>query len=405
MRVLLVHNYYCIRGGEDVVLEQELEILRAAGVDVRLFSVRNSEMRGLRAKMIAGLSTIYNPWARRKLAAEIAAFAPDVVHVHNFFPQLSPSIFDACRRAGVPSVMTLHNLRIADPRACYEMTVPDPDKPRRSPWAMVPQRVYRGSFCATLALVAMVEFHRWRGTWLTHVDRFIALSNSAKAMLVARGLPASKIVVKPNSVLKAERPPSQTARHGALFVGRLDEQKGVKTLLQAWKDIDYPLTIIGDGPLADLVAAAQNSKISFLGLQSRANVENAMRSSQLLVFPSLAHEMFPMTIAEAFANQLPVLASAIPSLRDVVSDGETGLLFSTGDAGSLAQCVTRAIRSVPELEALSRNAYEKYLESYTPEANAAALIRLYSSLAGAAQCGKDAQLRHAGQDDGLERAS
>jgi hypothetical protein len=92
MRVLLVHNYYCIRGGEDVVLEQEMELLRGAGVDVRLFSVRNSEMRSLRAKMIAGLSTIYNPWARRKLAAEIAAFAPDVVHVHNFFPQLSPAI-------------------------------------------------------------------------------------------------------------------------------------------------------------------------------------------------------------------------------------------------------------------------------------------------------------------------
>ena len=388
MRVLLVHNFYRIPGGEDSVVREEFSLLKRKGVDVELFSVSNDDIRGALGAIAAALSLIYNPGARRALARELAKFAPDVVHVHNFFPRLSPSIFDACRGAGVPVVMTLHNFRILCPAALLHPHEAFRERSlTQSCWWTVPQKVYRNSAAATLALAAMVEFHKWNKTWSRKVDRFIALSNFAKDVFVKGGLPPERIVVKPNCIAT---PPALDgpARKGALFVGRLDGQKGVLTLLEAWRDIDYPLTIIGDGPHADVVARAVNVRV--LGRQPRAVVQREMRAATFLVLPSVGQEMFPITVLEAFANRLPVICSDLASLSDLVSHGANGLTFAAGDAGAIAQRIRWAINNPKALDEIAGRAQAVYEERYTADANFDYLMRIYRSVipSTSASCGR-----------------
>lgn len=380
MRVLMVHNQYKIPGGEDSVVRAELSLLRQSKADATLFSVTNDIIQGPLQRAVAALQVVYNPSARRALSRRLAALAPDVVHVHNFFPLLSPSIFDACRDAGIPSVLTLHNFRILCPTAFLGADDADRERSlRQSCWWTVPRKVYRNSAVGTLAVAAMVEFHKRSGTWTRKVDRFIALTDWAKQTFVQGGLPADRIVVKPNWVGKPLAS-DHVERSGALFVGRLDQQKGIHVLLQAWRGLDYPLKIIGDGPLANLVRAAANPRVTYLGRQAPEAVQREMRAARFLVLPSMGYEMFPLTVLEAYANGLPVLCSDLPSLADLVEPGVTGFRFSPGDAEALAGAVHCALSDLPRLEQVGRCARARYDERYTPEANARQLLEIYGSL-------------------------
>ncbi|MCU1295664.1 MAG: hypothetical protein JWP08_4514 [Bryobacterales bacterium] len=380
MRVLLVHNFYQITGGEDSVFQAERAILEEHGIDVSLFTVTNDRIRGPVRQAVTALQVIYNPLARRALARKLAELAPDVVHVHNFFPQLSPAIFDACHDAKIPSVLTLHNFRILCPTAFLGADDADRERSlRQSCWWTVPRKVYRNSAAATLAVAAMVEFHKTTGTWLHKVDQFIALTDWARQIFTQGGLPTDRISVKPNWVARPAPRPADHVQEGALFVGRLDEQKGIRVLLQAWQGLDYPLTIIGDGPLAGLVRESASPWIAFLGRQPRERVQQAMQAARFLVLPSVGHEMFPLTVLEAFANQLPVICSDLPSLAGLIQDGVTGLKFPPNDAPALANRVRQALAGTAILESMGRRAERIYAERYTPEANFRQLMEIYGT--------------------------
>ncbi|MBV9247025.1 MAG: glycosyltransferase [Methylobacteriaceae bacterium] len=355
-------------------------MLKKHGVDVELFSVSNSDIKGALGTFVAALQVIYNPLARRALSRKLAEFSPDVVHIHNFFPLLSPSILDACRDAGVPSVLTLHNYRILCPGALlHPAELVQERNLRHACWWAVPKRIYRNSMAGTLAVTAMIEFHKRTGTWIRKVDRFVALTEFAKQMFVNSGLPAERITVKPNFVAK----PSVCdvlRREGALFVGRLDEQKGVDVMLQAWKDIDCPLRIIGDGPLSELVERHASNRVVYLGRQPAEVVQREMQSAMFLVLPSLGHEMFPVTLLEAFSNHLPVICSDLPSLRELVETGVTGLTFPAGDASALGARVRWAVSNPAALAEFGRHAYSLYEGRYTPEVNFKLLSGIYLSL-------------------------
>ncbi|HVC56953.1 MAG TPA: glycosyltransferase family 4 protein [Stellaceae bacterium] len=378
MRVLLVHNFYQIPGGESSVVREELAMLARNGVDVELFSVSNNDIRGRVAALSTALWAVYNPRSRDALAKKLRTFLPDVVHIHNFFPLLSPSILDACAAAGVASVITLHNFRIFSPGALLHPAEAFRGRPLGSAcWWTVPKRVYRNSAAATLAVAAMIEFHKLAGTWARKVDRFIALTDWAQQMFIEGGLPAERVVVKPNCIA---RPPAfaNRPRDAGLFVGRLDEQKGIRPLLQAWKEIDYPLRIIGDGPLSEFVAQNSSPRITYLGRQPRDVVHQEMQAARFLVLPSLGHEMFPVTILEAFSNRLPVICSDLPSLEALVEPGISGVKFLPGDADGLADRVRWAISNMAVLDEMGRRACEIYEERYTPEVNFNQLIGIYS---------------------------
>jgi glycosyltransferase involved in cell wall biosynthesis len=379
MRVLIVHNGYRQRGGEDTVVANEHALLDRHGWETRLWTVSNDAIAGAWSTVTAALRTPYSPQARDRLAAVIAEFRPEVVHVHNFFPLLSPSIYDACRDAGVAVVQTLHNFRticaggmlLRDGRRCEDCI-------GASPYHAVLHGCYRGSHIGSLPIARMIDVHRRRGTWRQKVDRFIALSAFAKGKFVAAGFPAERIAIKPN--FTANLPVGGSAeRAGALYVGRLSAEKGIATLLSAWEGLDAPLRLIGDGPLRGLVDRAAGARIVATGWLAPAAVADEMARAAFLVVPSIWPEGFPMVVVEALAQGLPIIASRMPALEEIVEDGVTGLLFCSVDPADLASKVRWACRHPKALGRMGAAARRVYEHRYSPEVNLQRLAKIYEA--------------------------
>jgi glycosyltransferase involved in cell wall biosynthesis len=380
MKVLAVHNRYQMRGGEDTVFDSEVLLLAAAGAAVTTFVVTNDKITGVGSRISSFLQAPYNLLSYRKFARILAAEKPDVVHVHNFFPLLTPAIFDVCRSQRVAVVFTLHNFRIT----CANGLLFRDGKPCRlcingSPYSAVLYRCYRGSLLGSLAVANMIALHRWRGTWRRSVNRFIALSEFGRDHFISAGVPGSLIKIKPNFVHdRAGASDDNSNREGILYVGRLSPEKGIGVLLDAWKRMSVPLTIVGSGPLEPAVRAMQTPAVKFLGPLEAAEVTALMKRSRFLVVPSVCYEQLPMVVIEAFAAGLPVIASRIGSLEYLVSDARTGYHFQAGNALDLANVATKAM-SLPKPASLllGQEARATYLSYYTPERNLRLLLEIY----------------------------
>ena len=382
MRILIVHNGYRQPGGEDTVADAEALLLERHGHSIMRLGASNADISGAWSTLLTALRCTYSKPARERLAATIDDFRPNVVHVHNFFPLLSPSIYDACRDAGVPVVQTLHNYRLICPGALLLRNGGVCEKcVGGSAYASVPHGCYRDSPAATLATAHMVETHRRRNTWHDKVDRFIALTEFAKAKFVAGGLPASRIVVKPNSLAcepSGHRPsPNRTT---ALFLGRLSAEKGIATLASAWQGVRVPLRVAGTGPSAPDLANLQSQSVTLLGHLQPPAVAGEIDRASFLVLPSTWYEGFPMVLLEAFARARAVIASRIGALSELVCDGETGLLCEPGDASDLAAKVRWAAAHPQAMRAMGLRAREEYERNYTAEANYGNLMAVYRSV-------------------------
>jgi glycosyltransferase involved in cell wall biosynthesis len=383
MKILLVHNFYQQRGGEDVVFESEANMLKERGHEVVQYSIHNDDIEGWGKKAAAGLFTVYNPFAKAKLAKKLREFRPDIVHVHNFFPQLSPSIFYACSEAGIPVVMTLHNFRILCPTAfLYHNELLRERSLKNSAFWTVMHRTYRSSLLGTLVVAGMVDFHKWIGTWNRKVDCFIALTAFARNKFIEGGISADRLLVKGNGLADPLRGAAIDAevRRGGLYVGRLSQEKGIATLLSAWKDLDYPLRVAGDGPLTEMCEASQNKQITYLGRLNQQQVYAEMRRASFLILPSVWYEMFPMTLVEAFANGLPVLASRLGGLQSLLDDGVTGLAFEVGNPTDLRAKVRWAVDNADRMREMGTRARAVYEKSNTTETNYANLMNIYANV-------------------------
>lgn len=379
MRVLQVHNIYQQVGGEDVVVAAEGALLRERGQEVHLHTVSNDAIKGTWRKIQTAWRAAYSAKGRAWLAEEIKRFSPNVVHVHNFFPLLTPAVYDACRDAGVPVVQTLHNYRIICPQGMLMRNGrPCEDCLSGSPYQAVLHGCYQGSRSGSLAVARMVDVHRKKRTWHTKVDRFIALTDFAKEVFAKAGIPPDRIAVKPNFVEDrgtsgAVAPP----RNGALFVGRLSPEKGIRTMLEAWSALDVPLRVAGDGPLLDVVRKTDAREAVSLGSKPPEDVANEMSSAEFLIMPSEMYETFGLVIVEAFCHALPVIASRLGAMAEIVEDGVTGLHFTPGDAEDLAAKVRRAAAHPDEMRRMGLNARRAYEKKYTPEANYPQLMAIY----------------------------
>lgn len=384
LRVLVVHNRYQQAGGEDSVFENEVALLRAGGCAVDTLVVSNDIIQGVAAQVSAALRIIANPAGRKAMAAALTRFTPDVVHVHNFFPQLSPAIFDTCVSAGVPVVWTLHNFRVAcangllfrDGRPCEDCI-------GQLPLPAVLHRCYRGSRAGSAAVAAMIAYHNAAGTWQHKVSAFVALTDFARDLLVRAGLPRERIVVKPNFVIDPghQGGPVDMLRRGAVFVGRLSPEKGVQTLVDAWRKLpQIPLTIVGDGPERTRLEADAPPHVHFAGLQSRTAVLPLIAQAQAMVVPSTWYENFPMVVVEAMALGTPVIASRIGALESIVTDGVNGLHFVAGDSDSLSHVAGKAFTDSARLARLGASARATWQEQMSPEHSLKALLALYTGV-------------------------
>jgi glycosyltransferase involved in cell wall biosynthesis len=305
-----------------------------------------------------------------------AHFQPDVVHIHNTFLVVSPSVVWAAARRKAAVVQTLHNFRLLCPQGTFlrERAVCDACA-GRPPWRAVMHRCYRNSAAQSAVLAGILMGHRVLGTYQKKVNRFIALSRFARERFIAGGLPGQKIRVKPNFVEWAQRP-SWGSRHGGLFVGRLSEEKGIAVLLDAMRLPECAeLKVAGDGPWAAAVAHRLNGQ--YMGYLDSEAVAAQMRQAAFLVLPSIGHEQMPMTVLQAFASGLPVIASRRGALTELVADGITGLLAVPGNAADLAAKIAWARTHPDRIEAMGRAARAEYEQHYTAPTNYTTLMDIY----------------------------
>jgi glycosyltransferase involved in cell wall biosynthesis len=385
VKVMIVHNANQQVGGDDVVVAHESKLLQSAGHQVVFFRRDNwaaKHYTGLR-KFGLAKQAVWASDAKRELALLLRDEKPDVVHVHNTFVMISPSIYSACAEAGVPVVQTLHNYRLLCPAAtlfrdgkvCEECM-------QHSLLRSIQHGCYREARSATAVTAAMLAFHRFRETWSREITCFVALSEFSRSKFIEGGLPAHKVVVKPNFI---DPDPNNRVGDGdyALFAGRLSPEKGVDTLVSAWKQLhtDIPLVMVGGGPeearLRERVAREGIKNVELKGKLSREQTLAALNNARFMVFPSVWYEGFPMALVEAFACSVPVICSRMGTMPEVVADGRTGLHFTPGDADDLARKVEWAWTHRDEVRTMGKEARHDFESKYTAEKNYPLLMGIY----------------------------
>jgi glycosyltransferase involved in cell wall biosynthesis len=307
---------------------------------------------------------------------------PDVVHVHNTWVMISPSIYQACKEAGVPVVQTFHNYRLMCPagtffregKTCEECL-------DHGQWRSVLYGCYRDSRIITAAKALMLATHRRRGTW-AGIDCYIALSEFSRNQFLRGGFPAEKLFVKPNFVHPDPGMGTDKGDYG-LFIGRLSPEKRVSTILNAWTHLRTPieLFIIGGGPeaaqLEKEAARRHLTQVHFEGHLPRNKALTFMRRARFLIFSSEWYENFPVTIAEALACGVPVICSRMGAMQEIIEDGRTGLHFTPGHAEDLAEKVEWAWNHPERMQEMGREARREYEDKYTAEKNYPMLMEIY----------------------------
>jgi len=385
MKVMLVHNYYKQAGGEDNVVAAEENNLKENGIDVVSNYKYNSNINTLGEKVKTAFNLCYSSSAKADFSKSLKIEKPDVVHVHNFFPLFTPSIYDACIDNNIPVVQTIHNFRLICASALlYRKNSVCERCLSGSIYQSVLRRCYKNSYISSLALAHMISYHKKRNTWGKKVSKIIALTNFAKDKLIEGGIEKQNLMVKPNFV---EDPHSGNFhdnfdnRQGLLFVGRMSDEKGVDILLKAVVKSDYKLTLLGGGPeLNKLKQNYESEQIQFLGEVSSNEVGNYMSLSQALVVPSKWYEGFPMVILEAYSRGLPVISSNLGSLGDVIKDGKTGLHFNTNDDTDLKCKLDNLMQDKDLNRKLSLNARFEYEKYYSPLKNIKQQLDIYDSV-------------------------
>lgn len=384
MRVLQLHNRHASRGGADDVMDEEREVLSGAGHEVEQYVLRaTAEMQ---SKPVANaLSAVWNRSACAELGRRIDRFRPDVVHVHTPFPLMSPAVFRTAHRRGCATVTTCHSYRYSCIKGTLLRDEAICEACVGSTWksAGVRHRCYHDSAAASVALTTSLVLHRRLRTFDTQVDRFITLTAFARDLLIRDGIPADRVVVKPNMVADPGPQLSVTPRKGYVaFIGRLVEEKGIRTLLEAWQTIGSStrLLIAGDGPLRPLVesAASEGRGVEFLGWLPSKGVDDLLAGASLLVFCSEWYEGAPLTLLRSLAAGTPVICSDLDNISSGVVPHGAGSSFRTGDASSLAAAVTAALNDRPWLEEAGKSARKTYLAHHTPKATLEALERIYA---------------------------
>ncbi len=395
MKVLVVHNRYRSEqpSGENNVVDQEVALLAAAGHDVGLFERRSDDISAmsLPRKAVVPLRVPWNRAVRADLVRRLTEERPDVVHVHNTFPLLSPSVLAACADVGVPAVATVHNYTlICPPGTLYRDGRVCTDCVGRTPVPAVRHGCYRGSSLATVPMAASLTVNRNR--WWSGVSRFFCISRAQREILIAAGMPAEKMAVKYNFVTDPGNRRDGTGEH-VLFLGRITAEKGIGLLMRAWDRIaadgglGMPLVIAGTGPMQDEVArwAEGRDDVRYEGLRTKAECADLVTRAAVAVAPSEWLETFGLVVVEAMAAGVPTVAAAHGAFRELVEDGVTGLLHEPGDEESLARRLRESVGDLERNRELGKAARLVYEQEFIPEVGLDRLISGYEGAIRAAE--------------------
>jgi glycosyltransferase involved in cell wall biosynthesis len=381
MKILIGHNQYQQPGGEDQSVAAEIAMLEAFGNQVIQYHVHNDSIKTMSSVGVA-MRTVWNRRSYRDLRGIIQKYRPDVVHFNNTFPLISPAVYYAARAEGVPVIQTLRNYRLMCPGAYFlrDNHVCTMCMGKSVAWPSVIYGCYRQSRSASAVVATMLGIHGLLKTWKKTVDTYIALTEFSRKIFIAGGFPEEKIVVKPNFVFPDDGPGPGKGRY-AVFIGRLSDEKGIQTMVDAWRLVqkDVPLRIVGGGPLEALVRQAcdQDSRISYLGPQPASQVAKLLGDASFLVFPSLWYEGMPRTIIEAFAQGTPVISSKLGAMQEMIQQHQTGLHFEAGDSATLAKLVDGVWDDHPTLTGMRETARGEFRLKYSYESNYDRLMDIY----------------------------
>lgn len=369
--VLVIHNRYQQPGGEDAVVRAEVAELRRRGHRVIVYTRDNAEIAdyGALRKGSLPFSAVWNAQSWIDLRALIRRERPDIAHIHNFFPLISPAAHLACNSMGLPVMQTLHNYRLLCPAATLYAHGRRCETSFHSGAPCIRRSCYRNSKSQTAAVCGMLAAHRLAGSWQRCVDAYLVPSSFCRDRFASAGLPANKIALKPNFLPEDPGPRSSRGDY-ALFIGRLSPEKGVLEMVRAWAQLpEVPLLIAGDGPMrAELerVLPRTNRHVILLGHLDAEAVIGYLKAARFLVFPSRWYEPFGMALLEAAACGVPAIASRIGAVPELVADGETGFLFDPDNFDGLVQHARWAWSHTAEMEQMGHAARRRYLEKFTP---------------------------------------
>ncbi|MGW3660071.1 glycosyltransferase [Streptomyces sp. NPDC005151] len=413
MHVLVVHNRYASAqpSGENKVVDQEVALLRGAGHRVEVFERRSDDIaaRSLLGKVVVPLLVPWNPAVRAELAARLRTERPDVVHVHNVFPLLSPAVLAACADTGVPAVATLHNYtQVCPPGTLQRDGRPCTECVGSAPLPAVRHGCYRSSRLATVPLAVSMSVNRRR--WWSGVERFFCISAAQRDVLVGAGMPPGRLAVKHNFV-----PEPGVRRAGAgehlLYLGRLAEAKGVRLLMAAWDEIaadggvGVPLVVAGAGPLERAVTAwaAGRDDVRYVGLYDQAECRQAIARSVAVVAPSTWLEAFGLVVVEAMAAGVPAVAAGHGAFVELVEDGVTGLLHRPGESASLASCLRRITAETARNREMGQAARRRYEQDFSPAVGLERLVEGYRTAIAGRSGGGDSPPPVGNGNDGSRR--
>jgi glycosyltransferase involved in cell wall biosynthesis len=381
LKVLLCHNYYQVRGGEDESFEAEGRLLEARGHPVVRYTVHNDAVEAMGRWGVARRA-LWNPETYRRVRELIRRERPALMHCTNTFPLLSPAVYYAARAEGVAVVQSLRNYRLLCPNGLFlrEGRVCEDCLGRSVPWPAVRHGCYRESRAASAVVAALTGGHRALGTWARAVDMYFTPSAFARSKFVQAGWPGAWIAVNPCFV-HPDPGPGAGAGGYAVYVGRLSPEKGIDTLLAGWARLGgrIPLKVIGDGPLTPEVQAAcrDNPAVQWLGRRPLAEVLEILGDAAFVVLPSIVYETLGRTVIEGFARGTPAVVSRLGAMAEVVADGLTGLHFQPGNPDDLTTKVAHLLDSPHRLMGMRAAARTEFENKYTADHNYRVMQGIY----------------------------
>ncbi|MCO5142617.1 MAG: glycosyltransferase family 4 protein [Oligoflexia bacterium] len=378
MKIQIFHNKYKIRGGEDIMVDREVSLLRSHAHEVSLELWDNNSLGSILGAVKAAKDCNYSKKSENLVREKIESFKPDICHVHNFFPLLTPAVFSVCNEFKIPVVLTAHNYRMF----CANGLFLREGKPceiclNKSPFHAVLYSCYRNSYLGTLPVANMISQHKKNQTWNTKVDAVIALNEFAKSKMIKGGINERKIHVRFNySEDFGER---SKIENYAIYFGRISKEKGVHTLIKAWR-AEFPLLyLVGEGEID--ASWKENSNIKFIQGLEREEALDFLKKARFFILPTECYEGgTPLSVIEALSYGIPVLVSRIGGLGEIIKDKENGLYFEAGDCDSISTCIDSFLRDAELEKRLAGNARNLYIEKFKPEVAYRLLLEIYEKI-------------------------